>query len=144
MGSAMEKLDVTLLGDIHGLLPPTLVYFPGNTFQHLGNLLVPTSATLDQAFANDGTLQSVRPFDSDDAGTEVISTHPLIFLPPKYAPIALANQTMTPHKAWESIAGLIRTGDHAAAQMTALQPLLTGFAQPARTPLLKMGPPPPQ
>jgi hypothetical protein len=124
MGSAVDKLDVALLGDMRGLLPPTLVYFPDNAFQHTGNLLVPTSATLDQAFADDGTLQSLGPFDSDDAGTEVIATRPLIFLPPKYAPIALANPTMTPRKAWESIGGLIRTGDHAAAQITALQPLL--------------------
>jgi hypothetical protein len=50
---------------------------------------------LYQALANDGALQSVGPFDSEDAGTEVIATCLLIYLPPKYAPIALANPTMT-------------------------------------------------
>jgi hypothetical protein len=31
---------------------------------------------------------------------------------------------MTPHKAWESIGGLIHTGDNAIAQTDAMQPLL--------------------
>jgi hypothetical protein len=124
MGSATEKLDVALMGDMRGLLPPTLVYFPENGFKHLGNLLVPTSSTLDQAFADDGAAQSVGPYDDDEAGTELVATRPLIYLPPKYAPIALANPTMTPRKAWEAIAGLIRVGDHSASEVDAMKPLL--------------------
>jgi hypothetical protein len=124
MGSRVPKLDVAFLGDMKGLLPPTLVYFPDAGFKHTGNLRVPRPETLDQAFAGDVNRADVGPYDEDDAGTEVIATRPLIYLPPKYAPIALANPTMTPRKAWESIAGLIRTGDDAALQTIAMQPLL--------------------
>jgi hypothetical protein len=124
MGSAIAKLDVALMGDMQGILPPTLVYFPEDGFQHLGNLLVPTSATLDQAFADNGALQSVGPYEDEDAGTELVATRPLIYLPPQFAPITLANPTMTPRKAWESIGGLIRTGNTAAAKIDAMQPLL--------------------
>jgi hypothetical protein len=124
MGSAIAKLDVALMGDMRGMLPPTLVYFPEDGFQHLGNLLVPSAATLDQAFADDGALQSVGPYEDGDSGTETVATRSLVYLPPQYAPIALANPTMTPRKAWESIGGLIRTGDNAIAQTDAMQPLL--------------------
>jgi hypothetical protein len=124
MGLTIAKLNVALMGDMRGMLPPTLVYFPDNGFKHIGNTLVPTSATLNQAFADNGALQEVRPYEEHDAGTEVVSTRPLMFIPPAYAPIALANPTMTPCQAWESIAGLIRTGDQAAKQIDAMQPLL--------------------
>jgi hypothetical protein len=124
MGSAVDKLDIALMGDMRGLLPPTVVYFPEEGFSHTGNILVPKSETLDQAFAQDPALLSVGPYGADEAGTDTIATRPVMYLPPKYAPIALANPTMTPRKAWESIAGLIRTGDDADVQVQALQPLL--------------------
>jgi hypothetical protein len=124
MGSATAKLDVAFLGDMRGLLPPTLVYFPEDGFKHTGNLRVATPETLDQAFADDLTLQAVGPYEEDEPGASIVATRPIIYLPPKYAPIALANPTMTPRKAWESIAGLIRTGDDAAIQTQAMQPLL--------------------
>ena len=124
MGSPVDKLDIALMGDMRGLLPPTVVYFPEDGFAHSGNLLVPKPETLDQAFAEDPSLQGVGPYAADEAGTDTIATRPIIYLPPKYAPIALANPTMTPRKAWESIAGLIRTGDDANVQVQAMQPLL--------------------
>jgi hypothetical protein len=82
MGLAIAKLDVALMGDMRGMLPPTLVYFPEDSFRHLGNLLVPSAATLDQAFADDGALQSVGPYQDDDTGTETVATRPLMYLPP--------------------------------------------------------------
>jgi hypothetical protein len=124
MGSRVAKLDVAFLGDRRGLLPPTLVYFPEEGFAHTGNLRVPKPETLDQAFADDLALETVGPYDDEDAGTETVATRPIMYLPPKYAPIALANPTLTPRKAWESIGGLIRTGDDATVQTQAMQPLL--------------------
>jgi hypothetical protein len=124
MRSAIAKLNVVLMGDMRGMLPPMLVYFPEDGFRHLGNLLVPTSASRDQAFADNRALQSFGPYDEDDAGTKLIATCPLIYLPPQFAPIALANLMMTPHKAWESIAGLIHMGNNAASKIDAMQPLL--------------------
>jgi hypothetical protein len=124
MGSPVTKLDVAFLGDMRGLLPPTVVYFPEDGFRHTGNILVPKPETLDQAFAEDSTLEAVGPYEPDEPGTDNVATRPIIYLPPKFAPIALANPTMTPRKAWESIAGLIRTGDDADVQVQAMQPLL--------------------
>ena len=46
MGSRVPKLDVAFLGDMKGLLPPTLVYFPDAGFKHTGNLRVPRPETL--------------------------------------------------------------------------------------------------
>jgi hypothetical protein len=120
MGSTMAKLDVTFLGDMRGLLPPTLVYFPEDGFKHTGNLHVPKPETLDQAFADDTNTQSIRPYEEDEAGADTVATRPIIYLPPKYAPIALANPTMTPRQAWESIAGLICTGNDASVQTQAM------------------------
>jgi hypothetical protein len=124
MGSPVTKLYVAFLGDMRGLLPPMVVYFPEDGFGRTGNLLVPKPKTLDQAFAKDSTLKAVGPYAQDEPGTDNVATRPIIYLPPKFAPIALANPTMTPRKAWESIAGLIRTGDDAKVQIQALQPLL--------------------
>jgi hypothetical protein len=122
MGAPGRELDIALMGDMRGLLPPTVVYEDG--FNHSGNLRVPKPETLDHAFADDPSLQGVGPYDEDEVGTETVATRPFIYLPPKYAPIALANPTMTPRKAWEFIAGLICTGDNAAVQVQAMQPLL--------------------
>jgi hypothetical protein len=124
MGSPVAKLDVAFLGDMRGLLPPTVVYFPEDGFGHTGNLLVPKPETLDQAFAGDHSLEAVGPYDRDEPGTDTVATRPIIYLPSKYAPMALANPVLTPRKAWESIAALIRTGDDADVQIQAMQPLL--------------------
>jgi hypothetical protein len=124
MGSNITVKDTAFLGDMRGLLPPTVVLFPPEAFAHTGNLTVPKAETLDQAFAGDPTLQEVGPYNLDEPGTDTIATRPLMYIPPKYAPIALANPSMTPRKAWESIAGLIRTGDDAELQVEAMQPLL--------------------
>jgi hypothetical protein len=124
MGSPVTKLYVAFLGDMRGLLPPMVVYFPEDGFGRTGNLLVPKPKTLDQAFAKDSTLEAVGPYAQDEPGTDNVAIRPIIYLPPKFAPMALANPTMTPRKAWESIAGLIRTGNDAKVQIQALQPLL--------------------
>jgi hypothetical protein len=124
MGSQTGKLDIAFMGDMRGFLPPTVVYFPEDGFGHSGNLLVPKPETLDQAFADDPDLQLLGPYDEDDAGTEVIATRAIMYLPSLYAPIALANPTMSPRTAWESIGGLIRTGNDADVQVQAMQPLL--------------------
>jgi hypothetical protein len=87
-----------------------------------GNLLVPKP--LDQAFAEGTTLRAVRPYEQDKPGMDNVATRPIIYLPPKFAPIALANPTMTQYKAWESIVGLICTGNDAKVQIQAIQPLL--------------------
>jgi hypothetical protein len=139
MGSRVAKLDVAFLGDMRGLLPPTLVYFPEDGFTHTGNLCVPKPATLDQAFAEDSTVEAVGPYDKDKAASEIVATRPIIYLPPKYAPIALANPTMTARKAWESIAGLIRTGNDAEMQIQAMQPLLDWLRAACTLPDIAVG-----
>jgi hypothetical protein len=101
-----------------------VVYFPEDGFGHTGNLLMPKPETLDQAFAEDSSLEAVGPYAQDEPSTDNMATRPIIYFPPRFAPIALANPTMTPRKAWESIVGLIRTGDDAEVQIQALQPLL--------------------
>jgi hypothetical protein len=78
MGSAIAKLDVALMGDMRGMLPPTLVYFPEDRFKHVGTTLVPTSVTLGQAFADDTVRPDVGPYKDHDAGTELVATRPLI------------------------------------------------------------------
>jgi hypothetical protein len=139
MGSPTAKLDVAFMGDMRGLLPPTLVYFPEEGFHHTGNLRVPKPETLDQAFADDITTQAVGPYEDDEAGADTVATRPIMYLPPKYAPIALANPTMTPRKAWESIAGLIRTGDDAAIQTQAMQPLIDWIRAACTLPDVALG-----
>jgi hypothetical protein len=101
-----------------------VVYFPEDGFGHTGNLLVPKPKTLDQAFAEDSSLEAVGPYAQDEPCTDNMATWPIIYFPPRFAPIALANPTMTPRKAWESIVGLIYTCDDAKVQIQALQPLL--------------------
>jgi hypothetical protein len=101
-----------------------VVYFPEDGFGHTGNLLVPKPETLDQAFAEDSSLEAVGPYAQDKPCTDNMVTWPIIYFPPRFAPIALANPTMTPRKAWESIVGLIYTCDDAKVQIQALQPLL--------------------
>jgi hypothetical protein len=64
--------------------------------------MVPKPATLDEAFNQDASVQSVGP-DDDEPGTDIITTGPIMYCPPTYAPITLANPNMTPCKAWESI-----------------------------------------
>jgi hypothetical protein len=89
------------------------------------NLLVPKPETLDQAFAKDPTLRAVGPYEQDKPGMDNVATRPIIYLPPKFAPIALANPTMTQYKAWESIVGLISCTDNdAEVHIQAMQPLL--------------------
>jgi hypothetical protein len=127
MGSTVDKCDVAFMGDMRGLLPPTLVYFPEDGFKHTGPMLVPKAETLDQAFAEDTTLQAVGPYAEGDDGTDVIATRSIVYVPPQYASIFLANATMTPRKAWEAVGGLIRTGDNAESQVQAMQPLLSWF-----------------
>jgi hypothetical protein len=46
MGSPVPKIDVAFLGDMRGLLPPTVVYFPEDGFSHTGNILVPKLETV--------------------------------------------------------------------------------------------------
>ena len=89
-----------------------------------GNLLVPKPETLDQEFAKDTTLRAAGPYQQDKPGMHNVATRPIIYLPPKFAPIALANPTMTQYKAWESIVGLICTGNDAKVHIQAMQPLL--------------------
>jgi hypothetical protein len=124
MGSNIGTKDIAFLRDMRGLLPSTVVHVPEDGFVHTGDLLVPRTKTLDQAFAGDPTLQAVGPCKLDKAGTDAAATRPLICLPPKHAPIMLANPSMTPRKAWESVACLICTGDDAKLQVQAMQPLL--------------------
>jgi hypothetical protein len=89
MGSTVAKLDVTFMGDMRGLLPPTLVFFLHDAFKHTGTHRVPNPETLDQAFAGDPNLQAVGPYDEDDAGSDTIVSRPMVFLPPSLGAIAL-------------------------------------------------------
>lgn len=125
MGSALTKQDICFLGDMKGIVPPTVVYFPEDAFRSTSNLTVPTSETLDQAFADDASKQHLGPYEEGDAGTQVVATRHMMYLPPKYVPIALSHPNMSPRTAWEQIGGLIRTGDGAVDRIVALQPLLT-------------------
>jgi hypothetical protein len=124
MGTNANKQDVAFLGDMRGLLPPNVIYFPEEAFMHTGSLTVPRAEVLDQAFADDPTCTVVGPYDDNEAGTEVIATRRMMYLPPKYAPIALAHPNLTPRGAWEKIAGIIRTGQGAQDRMIEAQPLL--------------------
>jgi hypothetical protein len=110
MGLSVAKLDVAFLGDMQGLLPLTMVYFPEDSFGHTWNLLMPKPDTLNQAFAGDTALEAIGPYEEDEPSTDTVATWSIIYLPPKDAPITVANPTLTPRKAWESVAGLIRTG----------------------------------
>ncbi len=61
MGLSVAKLDVAFLGDIQGLLPLTMVYFPADSFGHTGNLPMPKPDTLHPAFSGDPASESIRP-----------------------------------------------------------------------------------
>jgi hypothetical protein len=125
MGTGTASMDLAFMGDMSGLLPPTVVYFPEEGFAYSGNIIVPKPGILDEAFNQDASLQFVGPYDDDsEPGTEVIATRTIMYCPPTYAPIALANPNMTPRKAWEAIGGSIRTGDNADLEVIAMQPLL--------------------
>jgi hypothetical protein len=52
MGTNENKQDVAFLGDMRGLLPPNVIYFPEETSVHSGSLTVPRAEMLDQAFAD--------------------------------------------------------------------------------------------
>lgn len=78
----MGKLNIAFMGDMRGLRPPTLAYFPEEGFGHTSNYLVPKPKPLDQAFAGDPVCMTVGPYEADKAGTDTVATRPIIYLPP--------------------------------------------------------------
>jgi hypothetical protein len=126
MGAHSRIPDATVtafIGDvIHGLTPTT-VYWPDDAMQPTAVANIPTSVTLDAAFAGDPAIGMVGPFATGDAGTEAKATRKLAYLPPRYVPMAIG-MTLTPRQAWERIGGAIRTGEHADTEVVACAPLL--------------------
>jgi hypothetical protein len=94
MGTNANKQYVAFLGDMmRGLLSPNVIYFPKEALMHMGSLTVPRAEGLDQAFADDPTSIVVGPYDDNEAGTEVIATRRMMYLPTKEA---LAHPNLTP------------------------------------------------
>lgn len=125
MGTNANKQDVVFLGDMRGLLPPNLIYFPEDAFARTGSLTVPRAEVLDQAFADNPRCTVVGPYDDDDPGTEVLAPRRMMYLPPKYAPIALAHPNLTAREAWEKLGGIILSGGGAEDRIVEARPLLT-------------------
>lgn len=71
---------------------------PTDVFTHSGNIVVPKAEIIDQSFAEDSAVAMVGPFSDGDKGMEVIATRMMMYLPPQYASIALANPVMTPKR----------------------------------------------
>ena len=124
IGSQTETQHFVFIGDVVNKQPPGVVFWPENPFQKTTNIRVASALTLDTAFTTDPSLEQVGPYQDDAAGTEVVSTRSLMYLPPRYVPMALANPAMTPKEAWTLIGGSIRSDPEAATLINDLKPLL--------------------
>jgi hypothetical protein len=141
LGSNREVEHYVFAGDVVRHHAPTTIYWPEEAFKKSAQVTVPSGGILDAAFAADQDLDIVGPFNDGEAGTEVVCTRPLMYLPPPYISAALAHSPMTARKAWEIIGGSIRTDPEAERLTKELKPLLDWLKVACtRTPLPGIGP----
>ena len=60
------------------------------------NIRIPTFPVINQILAQDAIPSLMGPYGAADAGTEVVRTRNMCWLPPKYAAIALSHPSMDP------------------------------------------------
>ena len=96
------------------------VNWPEDALAPTTPVVAPTFTSLATAFAQDRELETVGPYSVSDPDTEVTTTRKMMYLPPKYAAIALAalaqDIPLTPRVAWERIGGDILNQGQAAVQ----------------------------
>lgn len=95
------------LGDTRGSQPPLMVLWPAGAFAQTNQLNVLSDTAIDVELASDANLEQLGPFPDDAAGVTTVKTRKIMYLPPKFVPIALG-RVMTAREAWEEIGGAIR------------------------------------
>lgn len=122
LGSQIPPADVCLLGDVEESTLPLMVKFPEHAFERTGEVEVYTAAGMDAAFAADPDLNFVGDFEEHEPETETVNTRRLMFLPPKYAKVILAQPRCSPRQAWAVLGGMIRAAS--PQEQTVMKPVL--------------------
>lgn len=87
---------------------PTTTYWLNEYFHQVpGQHRVASPATIDTALGGNPDLDSVGPYNDQDAGTEVIKCRRAIYCPPKYVPMMM--DPITPKAAWVTLRAQIVT-----------------------------------
>jgi hypothetical protein len=124
MGSSWNKQEYVFVGDVQCRQPPVVAPWPRDAFRRLQPRLIASSALLDASFASDAQIQQAGPFEMDVPGQTHIATRRLMYLPPRYVPMVMAHQPLTPRRLWQLVGHAIRTDPLAEHLITELNPLL--------------------
>jgi hypothetical protein len=106
LGDPQPEQTYCFLGDVSEMIPPQVAFFPANAFEACANVRVPTEDVLDGAITEDNPI--CGPYAEGEVGTEVVAVRRMMYLPPRFVPLALANPRMSPFDAWEIIGGAVR------------------------------------
>ncbi len=89
----------------------TTTYWLGEYFHQIpGQHRVASPATIDTALGGDPLLESVGPYNDQDAGTQVVRCRRSIYCPPKYVPMMM--DPISPREAWRTLRAQIVTDGH--------------------------------
>ena len=127
MGTSKKTLNLFFHGEVAHDQPPMAVLVPDNAFMATNLVGIPDSVVLDGNI-KDPTNLLVGPFREDDAGTTVVTTRCLMYLPPKFIPLGLSQPSFSPREAWEILGNAIRQDALAEGATTTLDeyaPVLT-------------------
>jgi hypothetical protein len=104
LGSVEPKHDYALVGDVHGVLTPSLVVFPPTAFTVTPELRVPTDAAFDAAMMTLAPAETIIPApDHDGPNTERFEIRGFMFVPPRLASLALSRDQFGIREAWAII-----------------------------------------
>jgi hypothetical protein len=110
-----------LLGDLQAGRQFYNVIIPDHRFSVTANVRIPTFPVINQILAQDVIPPLMGPYYAADAGTEVVRTRNMCWLPPKYAAIALGRPPMDPMEFLTIVGNAIDTD----GLMQELDPCLT-------------------
>ena len=100
---------------------------PDNAFMATNLVQIPDLAVLDSAFEDPDT-KFVGPYSDTDAGTTVVTTRYLMYLLPKFLPLAFSQPSFSPFQTWEILGNTIcryALLDNAATSINQYAPILT-------------------
>jgi hypothetical protein len=107
LGDTQIEEAYCFLGDVSEMIPPQVAFFPSDAFEACGNVRVPMEEVLDSAITEEDPI--CGPYEEGVAGTEVVATRRMMYLPHRFVTLAMAHSRMTPYEAWNLIGGAIRS-----------------------------------
>jgi hypothetical protein len=78
--------------------------FPEKPFLPSPLINVPSSEVIGAAYQGDPDLQVVGPYQDNEASVEALTICPLMYLPLKFVPMVMSDETLFPQECWHRLA----------------------------------------